>query len=300
MLNVRNEQILKTLTQSLVAQIDKKRIISNGFDPNSVLYDIFNLNNNRKSKLFQASSEVLIPENMRDLIEKGLVQELDISGTMRYTLSFKGLVTAIELFYGASRDDQFNNFLKLSDERYKSTTITGELNWREKLAIITLLTLGCVSQNTAMNLNNPLNREHFEKLLEDNIIILENYKVFEKHYELPQTRGEPKATLFMRSRINDLSRKTNHIYRNLGGGEGYYLDILSEESVDPEKTKYLLTRIFERYDPEIEYTALKNALTEKGRTHQSKFLSVSFNSRNIIQIISILDDFFERDIWNLT
>ena len=296
---LKQEQMIKVLLESLIGEIEKKKIIKHGFVKESFLYDLFNLNNNRKSRLLQNSSELFLPNSIDSLVEQNLVQQLDVNGHDKYALSFLGISYALELMYGYEKIEQFSDFLDLSDKRYQKITVTGELNWREELALVTLLFLGCVSLESAMNLNNPLNRENFEKLLETNIVILEKNGIFEKQYELPETRGEPRSALFMRSRINDLARKTNHLYKNIGRGEGYYLDLLENERVNVEKTHYLLKKIIGKYNPSINYTELKNDLVENARAYQAKFLSVRFESGNMMDLLDTISDFFDRQIWDL-
>ncbi|MHA1973138.1 MAG: hypothetical protein ACTSW1_09105 [Candidatus Hodarchaeales archaeon] len=298
-MELKEEKILQTLLESLIDEVNKKKIIKQGYEQESLLYDLFYLSNNRKSKLFQSSSVMFLPDSAEKLAKAGYIQELDINGTTKYALSFLGVSEALQLFHKYDKKNQFSDFLKQNDEKYQKITVTGELNWREELAIITLLFLGCVTENSALKLNNELNRDNFETLMKTNISILAKYGVFDKNHELPKSRGEPRSTLFMRSRINDLARKTNHIYKNIGSGEGYYLDIVDNNQIDVEKVNYLLKKIFRRYNPEIGYNELKNDLMENARSYQSKFISINFKSGTLIDLLDAINNFFNREIWEL-
>ncbi len=114
---LKKTQILKSLFDSLTAEINKKKIIKQGFESNTLLFDLFSLNNNRKSKIFQNSSELFLPDSLENLITKRLVQELDVNGTTKYTLSFRGISESLELFHGYNKVDQFMRFAGPRPER---------------------------------------------------------------------------------------------------------------------------------------------------------------------------------------
>lgn len=298
MLNGREKQVIKTLIDSLVENIDSKKIIKSGFNVNSIIFDILHLTNNRKSKLLRQSSEIFLSENVSKLLDDGYVKRMDVGGNVKYAITFKGISTGLELFYDMPLNEQYQELIRLLDQKVYADVESGDLNWKEKIAVTALFTLGCITEKSAMNLQLEKNRDLFEDYLNQMAEILYKFAILDKKYDLPTTTGEPKASYLMRAQTTKLGRKTDHIYKFIPGGKGYYLDLLQDGMIKTSQSNYLLNKIVPKFDSTVDYQEFKNELLRSARNYQSKFISIEISSLTTIEVMNALNEYFDREIWN--
>lgn len=280
-------------------KLREKKTIKNEDIPDTILFELINMTKNNITAILTESAGYIEYENRDYLKNEKLIQTVSTGDVEKYALTLKGIAYCINIEYKTSFENQFLAFLRYADDKITLEPENLSLDWKEKLATLTLLLLASTSESSAIVLNEKMNQKTFEAALREILKILQNSGLLEVKHELPESRGEPPATLFMRSRINELPRKTNHIYTNIGRGGGYYLDIETKEGVDEGKIAFLLRRIFENYHPDIKYFELKNSLMKISEKYHPQFLARRINSKAIFGITNKLDSFFDSEIWEL-
>jgi len=290
---------LLLLFDNLISVLKSKKNIKNTEIPNSILFELLNMTKNNLASLLIESADYIESE-YRDILKKEkLIQAINKDDIEKQVLTLKGIAYCIKIKFEKSYEEQFISYLKLADDKYSIETEKTSLDWKEKLATLTLLLLASTSESSAIVLDEEINQKTFEAALNETLVTLKQYGIFDSILEIPKTRGEPPAALFMRSRVTDLPRKTNQRYTNIGCGKVYYLDIEIKEGINEEKIIYLLSRIFEYNDPNVKYYDLKNSIMKISEKYHPQFLTRRVNSRAIFGITNIIDTFFDSKLWEL-
>jgi len=277
----------------------ENKIIKQNYDENKIIFIAYNLTKNKKSQIFSSGSYYLNDEVSNYLINKRHVQKISDVGQDKYSLTFNGIAYCIKLKYKKSLEEQFLNFLDLSDLEFTSVIDRSPLNWKEKIASTTLLLMVCTSENSAIRLNNISNKETLEEVFLKVIdCFKKNRLITAKAMLRSPSRGESRSSALM-SRLNALPRKTDHIYKNIIKDSGYYLDIQKNNEIDNKKMNFLLKKIFEKHYPHKNYDAIKEELIEINQTYYTRFLNRQVNQKLVYNIIKTLTSFFEREIWRL-
>jgi len=293
------DEELLNLYDLLIKSIVKNKIIKKDYDEKKILFNIYNLTKNRKSQIFSSSSKYLNDEISNYLLNKRYVQKISNIGNEKYSLTFNGIAYCINLKYKKSFEEQFLNFLDLSDLEFTRVIDPSPLNWKEKIATVTLLLMACTSENSALRLNNVSNKETLEEVFLKVINCFKKHKlIIDKAILKSPSRGESRSSALM-SRLNALPRKTNHIYKYITKESGYYLDIQKNGDIDNKKLNFLLKKIFEKYYDNKNYNMIKDELIDINQKYYTRFLNRNINQKLIYNIIKNFSSFFEREIWRL-
>lgn len=286
------------LLESLIGSLEQFRRTKREEPPSNILFEIYSMNRNNMSKVFSDGAAWVDPEFVNPLLEEGIIQRVASADSEKYALTFKGIAHCIELKYGASLEEQFLNFLELSDRKFATANRT-KLQWREKLAGLSLILMGSTSESSAIRLSNEVNKTVLTDVFEKTLACLKKFGIVEKDAKLPSThRGESPVSALM-SRLNALPRKTNHYYMNIEKESGYFFDIEKNGAVDEKKLSFLLRRIFEHYDSNCDYAELERELSEISQSYSPRFLARSTNSTAALNILKGLKDFMDEEIWRL-
>ena len=278
---------------------DVKKSVIKKYDPTSIISELHFINNNNRSSIFTNISTTLSDSISRNLQDHELIQSISVQGIKKWTLTLKGLAYNISNQESTTFVDQYSSLIKNFDDKFNFKSIT-KLDWKEKLATLSLLVMASTSKNSAIKLDNSSNRDIFEEILTKTLDCLKQHKIIDKKRKLPKSRGEPPSTLFMRSRINDLPAKTNDVYVNLGKGKGYYLDIEQELELNKEKMWFLLNLVFEPYNAAINYDDLKNELITISEQYSTQMLTRNVDSGILFDTLNKIDEYFNIEIHYLS
>jgi hypothetical protein len=213
-------------------------------------------------------------------------------------LTFKGIARAIEMKYDIGFEKQFLKFLELSDQKFNTGELS-QLRWDEKLASLSLILMASTSASSAIRLNNEGNKIVLGEVLDKTLDCLKKYGMIEKEEKLKtKSRGESPVSALM-SRLNALSRKTNHYYRNITQESGYFFDIEKDGDIDEKRLFFLLGRIFEYNRQDCKYEEIYRELAEISQRYSPRFRNRSTNSFISLAILKKLKEFTELEIWHL-
>lgn len=290
-------EMLKLFDQ-LVYVMEKAKKIERESIPSKLIFEIYNMTDNNKSKKFAESALWLESEVAEVLLEQGDIQRIGNVDDEKYALTFKGVAKCINIKYGKTLEEQFLRFLELSDTKFNTTEQT-RLHWDEKLASLSLILLASTSPSSAIRLNNEANKavltEVFTKVLE----FMKKFGLVEKEHELKTvSRGESPVSALM-SRLNTLARKTNHYYQYVGKGSEYYFDIEKNGEVDEKRILFLLRKIFEYYDPVCSYGEIYREIMEISQLYHTRFLSRTVNPSTLLTILQKIKEFLDREVLHL-
>jgi len=286
------------LLEGLVGSLEQLGRMKGEEPPSNLLFEIYSMNRNNMSKVFSDSATWVDPEFVNPLLEEGIIQRVASADSEKYALTFKGIAQCIKLKYGTSLEEQFLNFLELSDRKFTTANRT-ELQWREKLASLSLILMGSTSESSAIRLSNEVNKAVLTQVFEKTLVCLKKFGIVEKDAKLSSTqRGESPVSALM-SRLNALPRKTNHYYKNIEKESGYFFDIEKDGAVDEKKLLFLFRRIFEHYDSNCNYAGLERELAEISQSYSPRFLARSTNSTVAFSILKGLKGFMGEEIWRL-
>jgi hypothetical protein len=292
------ESEMLRLFDELISVMEQTRRIKRADVPSKLIFEMYNMTENSKSKKFAESALYLDPETAEALLEQGVIQKIRSEDTEKYALTFKGIAQCIQLKYGVALDKQFLNFLELTDRKIN---LGGQdrLQWDEKLASLSLILLGSTAPSSAIRLNNEQNKSVLTEVFQSVLSCMKKFKVVEKEHNLRTVdRGEAPVSALM-SRLNALPRKTNHYYKIIGKGSEYYFDIEKDNDVDEKRLFFLLRRIFEHYDPGCDYQEMYKELAEISQLYYPKFLSRTVNPLIILTILQKLKEFLNVEIYRL-
>ena len=291
----REKDALVRLYDNFQYEINKSKVIKR-YDPSSIIYELLTVTKNNRSSILTNISVTLTDDVSTNLENLGLLQSLDVQGIKKWTITLQGLSYIISAYDSLSFFDQFSNLLRCYDSKFKLDS-KKQLEWKEKLVTLSLILMVSTSKTSAIVLDNSSNRTLFEELLSRTLSCLNRHNIFEKKRKLPKSKGgEPMATLIVRSGISDLPAKTNDIYVNLGGGEGYYLDIEQSLELDKEKMWFLMNLIFEHYDTSVNYDELKTELINISEQYSTQMMTRNVNSRILFDILNKIDEYFNIEI----
>lgn len=290
------ENEMLKLFEALISVMEQTKRIKREDIPSRLIFEIYNMTENSKSKKFTESALWLNPEIAESLLEQGVIQKIQFEDYEKYALTFKGIAQCILLKYGVTLDKQFLNFLELSDRKFN---LGGQsrLQWDEKLAILSLILLGSTSPSSAIRLNNEHNKSVLTEVFQKVLNCMKKFNIVEKEYNLRTVdRGEAPVSALM-SRLNALPRKTNHYYKIIGRGSEYYFDIEKDNNIDDKRLFFLLRRIFEQYDPHCNYNEMYKELAEISQLYYPRFLSRTVNPLIVLTILQKLKDFLDSEIF---
>ncbi|MEM2146776.1 MAG: hypothetical protein QW279_15540 [Candidatus Jordarchaeaceae archaeon] len=286
------------LFEELISVMEQAKRIKREDVPSKLIFEMYNMTDNSKSKIFAESALYLDPELAETLHEEGFIQKIRFEDSEKYALTLKGIAQCIQLKYGVTLDKQFLNFLELSDRKFNMGG-RERLQWDEKLASLSLILLGSTSPSSAIRLNNEQNKSVLTEVFQSILSCMKKFNIIEKEYNLRTVdRGEAPVSALM-SRLNALPRKTNHCYKIIGKGSEYYFDIEKENNLDERKLFFLLKQIFEHYDPNCNYAEMYEELAEISQLYYPRFISRTVNPLIILTILQKLKEFLTVEIYRL-
>ena len=286
------------LFEELVYVMEQAKKIQRENVPSNIIFQIYGMTKNSMSKMFSESATWVNPEVVDTLLEQGIIQRVISEDDEKCALTFKGIAQCIQTKYGKSLEQQFLEFLDLSDKKFNTAEQT-QLFWNEKLACLSLIILASTSPSSAIRLNDEANKAVLTEVFQKVLACLKNYGMVRKEVGLKTvSRGESPVSALM-SRLNALARKTNHYYKYIGKGSEYFLDIERNEQVVKNRMSFLLKRIFEKYNPDCNYGAMYRELTEIGQLYYPRFRARSVNSTIVLDILRRLKDFMDKEILHL-
>ena len=292
-----NEEKMR-LFEGLVNCMDQFRQTNRAETALNLLFEIYSMNRNNKSKVFSDSATWINPDFLNPLLEEGIVQRVEAGDSEKYALTFRGIAHCIQLKYGKSLEEQFLKFLELSDQKFTTANRT-QLQWKEKLASLSLILMTSTSSSSAIRLSNEANKAVLTEVFEKTLACLKKFGIVEKDAKLPSThRGESPVSALM-SRLNALARRTNHYYENIEKESGYFFDIEKDGDIDEKRLLFLFRRIFEHYDSSLDYAELNRELAEISQLYSPRFLARSTNPTVSFSILKGLKDFMDKEIWRL-
>lgn len=268
--------------------------------PSDIIFRIYNMTKNNMSKMFSQSSTWVSSEVANTLLKQGIIQRVISEDTEKYALTFKGIAQCIQVKYGKSLDEQFLEFLELSDQKFSATEQT-RLGWKEKLASLSLILMISISDSSAIRLKSDANKAVLSEVFDKSLACLKKFGIVKKKQNLKKvSRGEDPVSAVM-SRLNDLPRKTNHYYKLAGFGKesGYFFDIEKDGDIDEKKLFFLLGLILEHYNPRCDYAEMSGELSEISQRYYPRFLARSTNPNVAFSIIKRLKEFMDTEIWHL-
>ncbi len=294
----RDLSILLDLYEQLVATMQKKdkdKSKNNGEFENKILYSLLSMTKNNASKIFLDSALQLPSSSASALLKNGLIQKRLSEGMEKYSLTLKGIAKSINMKYGKNYEDQFFELLDSSGQTFD---VMGQEPFRsdETIAILSLILMNSVSENSALMMNNNLNKETLAKVFDEVRDCLRNYKVIDHRGEWRKktSRGEDEVSACF-ARLNELPRKSNHIYQSLTNAR-YYVNIIKDNSIDTEKMKYLLQKIFPFYISGCDYESLSKELIEISNAHYTKFLGRSIDPMIAFVILKEIKNYLLYDV----
>ena len=166
-------------------------------------------------------------------------------------LTFKGIII---IEYSIPTDNiHVNTFLEdlnknFFEKIWQKTTASFEA--QEKVIIITLLGLGCLSRKTALTLSSSRDKiysniNEIKTCVDSSIDFLKSIEYSDRTLDNIwnlNVRGEdPVVARF--NRLNNISLKSNVVV--ISGGK-YYLDLISNEKLNTEAFEQLLDKLFEK------------------------------------------------------
>jgi len=292
------EDEMLRLFDGLISVMGQSKRIKKEDVPSKLIFEIYGMTENSKSKKFAESATWLNPEVADTLLEQGIIQRVISEDNEKYALTFKGIAQCIRIKYGKTLEEQFLNFLELSDKKFNTVEQT-KLLWNEKLASLSLVLLASTSPSSAIRLNNEANKAVLTEVFQKVLACLKRFDMIEKEYELKTvSRGESPVSALM-SRLDTLARKTKHYYKYVGKGSEYYFDIEKDSGIDEKRLFFLLRRIFEQYNPSCDYGEMYKELAGISQLYYPRFLSRSVNSTIVLTILQKLKDFMDEEILHL-
>lgn len=286
------------LFERLVSTLEKLKKTKREDDRSNLLFELYGMNRNNISKVFSESATWVDPETVDLLLQQGIIQRIAAEDGQKYALTLKGIALCIQTEYGVTLEEQFTRFLELSDAKFTATDQT-QLNWKEKLASLSLILLSSTSADSAILLTNESNKAVLTEVFTKTLASLKKFGVVEESAELKTVdRGESPVSALM-SRLDTLTRKTNHYFQYVGKGSGYFFDIEKEAGPDEKRLVFLLQRIFEQCDFQRNYREMYKELAEISQLYSPRFLGRTTNPKISISILRKLDEFMDKEIWRL-
>ena len=291
--------ILDSPIKDILIEIYKS--IKNKHSPKKSL-GLFILNKSTKNiQDFYLKNTTFDPKNYNisiaeidELVNKKIIRKLNTENN-NYSITFKGiLILEYGLYncYGNTENmlDEFNTTYFEDILKISKKNLTG----KEKAVLLGLLGLMALSEDYTIKLTEA-NQYAFKAAADLSVSFI---RIFPEFYDdvkdalwKREIIGETPITAEMR-RLNDLTSKTENIYKN---DKGYYLQILNNSNIDENALKFLLKKIFEnKFVDNENKEKLKNLLDEIQQKCAPMvfYESPKFNKLEIRgQIRSIIDDY---------
>ena len=286
------------LFDALIDTMEQSKRIKRENVSSRLIFEIYGMTENTKSKKFRDSAIYIAPEVANVLLEQGLVQKIVSEEGEKYALTFRGIARCIEMKYDKRLDRQFAEFLELADERFNTVEQTN-LQWNEKLATLSLVLLASASPSSAIRLNSETNKKVLAEVFQRTLTCLKKYGLVKMEEKLRTVnRGESPASALM-SRLDTLARKTNYYYKYIGKGSEYYFDIERNGNIDEKRFSFLLGRAFGHFDPRCNYKEMYRELAEISQLYYPRFYSRTVNPTLVLGILKNLKDFMQDQILHL-
>ncbi len=288
------DELLKLFEELLYAVKHDNKRISNAEIPSNLIFTMLTMRTNKKSLIFSESATWVDPRHVDALLEQGMIQRTISEEQGKFALTLRGIAHCIQQRFGKSLADQFLSFLELSDQKL-NTTEQVQLDWKEKLACLGLILLASTSPSSAIDLNDDANKAVLGEVFQKTLDCLKKHNIVGQENKIGTvSRGESPVSALM-CRLDKLPRKTNHYYSFTGGSQ-YYLDIEKGNDVSRKRLSFLLKRIFEKYNPDVDYPTMCNELAEISQTYHPRFRARSTNPAVVLSILAGLRDFGQREI----
>ncbi|MCL2257460.1 MAG: hypothetical protein FWC14_04585 [Candidatus Bathyarchaeota archaeon] len=266
-------------------------------DETRIILELIKMNGNTRSKVFSSSALWLNPANSEALLEKGLIQSICCEHDEKYALSLTGIATCIQLNSSISFEQQYKDFLILSDKKFNKTEDT-QLDWREKLATVSLILLASTSEQTAIRLVNNQNKTVLLDVLQEVLSCMKKYRFAEEADMLKSVgRGEDIAAGHF-ARLDTLPRRTNHHY--YGKDYVYYINIETNHNIDNEKLSFIFKRCFSNFNETSDFIEMYEDLSKISQKYSHRFLHRKIEPRSTIIILNKLKEFLQTEIFQLS
>ncbi|MFZ7136865.1 MAG: hypothetical protein ACOWW1_00375 [archaeon] len=274
----------------------KKKKINRDKIPSQLLYEILNMSSTNVSKVFHNSAIWFEPEVAERLVEKGLIQKIANYSDEKYALTLTGVAYCIKKEYKKNFDEQFIDFLTLTDQKFNTTEIAS-FTWKEKLGALALILLSSTSSLSAVRLKNETNKIILAEVLEKTLTLLKKYNLVDEGKKLKGvTRGESIASAFM-CRLNSLPRKTNHYY--VGKDSEYYINIEKNGKLDKKRLSFVLSKIFDSYDPCCNYSMMNKELQEISQKYYHRIVTRRLNSLILLELSNSIRKYLQFEIMKM-
>ena len=263
---------------------------------NDVIFDLIKMSGNNRSKVFSLSASFIDPSTKDSLLEQGLIQSIFSETEEKYALSLLGIARCINVKANIPLDQQFASFLKKADKEYNKSE-PPQLDWREKLATLSLILLASTSETSSIQLTNTQNQAVLMEVFQEVLFCLKKYHLVEEKAELrASSRGENPVAGHM-ARLDLLPRKTSHYY--IGKDYVYYFSIANDQGIDASKLSLLMKRCFEGYDMSCTYSEMYKELSRISQKYSTRFLGRNVNPNTVLNILSQLKAFLDNEIYHL-
>jgi len=294
-----NSDLLRLFEDFLTSfrkQTKKSKASSDYEIETAIILQLIKMNGNNRSKIFSSGASWINPKNSDVLLEQRLIQSIPTENGEKYSLSLSGIAECIKIKSKISLEQQYASFLQSADKDFNKTE-GAQLDWREKLATISLILLASTSESSAIKLVNNQNQTVLMEVFQEVLSCMKKYHLAEDKDDLkPSSRGEnPVAGHF--ARLDTLPRRTNHYY--YGKEYIYYFAIEKDQSVDSEKLSFLLKRCFEGYDETVNYNEMYQELSKISQKYSPRFLGRTINPGSILNILGQIREFLDTEIYHL-
>jgi hypothetical protein len=262
----------------------------------SIILQLIKMNGNNRSQIFTSSADWVNPKNIELLLEKRFIQSIPSENGEKYALSLAGIAECIRIKSQISLEDQYITFLHNADKEFNKIE-DPHLEWKEKLATLSLTLLGSTSQLSAITLDNNQNQAVLAEVFQEVLSCLKRYGLVEQKEELkPSSRGEnPIAGVF--ARLDTLPRKTNHYY--YGKDYVYYISVETKQEIDFDKLTFIFKKIFDGYEGSYNYADMYQELSRISQKYSPRFLGRSINPSILLVMLGQLKEFLDTDIYHL-
>lgn len=262
-----------------------------------MLFKILSKKGPNQAKLF-ANSALFVDKTLANsLLEDGLIQLSASDGQDKYCLTFRGIAEVLRFKYNISYEKQFSDYLNDLDKTY-SAIDESDLSWKEKLTTFSLLLVGACSVDSAVVLDTKSNVDLMTEVFEKVLYTLQKYELIESDAMLTTgVRGEA-PVLFLINRLKDLTKKTNHYYRNPGKSV-HYFELGEDGHVSKQKEFFLLKKAFSKYQEKLNYNKLSEELQAISLKYSPGFANRKITQRDIFDINGYLLEFVQDEVHRL-
>ena len=166
---------------------------------------------------------------LEEIIDQRKAYVLTIKGLWEYE-STNGLINT-------------NKLLEFFQEKHLEFSVSTEpLNDKEKIVLFSLLALRAFSLSCSMNLNEIQKNDNWKKIIVDVTQFCKENKLIKSDMIFATRIGHEHPVSYLMRRQNNLSKKTNKIYKS-PGDKVYYLNIDDDGKINEEKLLYLWRKV---------------------------------------------------------